>query len=153
MNLVLGVELKDFLVKAKKATYGSGAEPDVSPDGTKELTYAEGRYIYRDRYYCFDPFIGEELVIVDGKPVWGMNYYGKVTSSEHRPEEVYGFLVKALSMVPREKPFRGLEEYEKGAWRYEAEIIGDVHCFHGRERIICGGVDAYWLRFHGGSVG
>ena len=152
MNLVSGVELKDFLVKAKKATYGSEAEPDASPDGTKELTYSEGRYVYRDRYYCFDPFIGEELVIVDGKPVWGMNYYGKVTSTECRPEEVYGFLVKALYEVPPEKPFRGPEEYEEGGWRYEAEIVGDVHCLHGRERIMCGGVDTYWLRFHGGSL-
>ena len=58
------MELSKFLVKAKIATYASEGEANerVLEDGAKELTFEDGKLKYRDRYYGFNPFVGEEIV-------------------------------------------------------------------------------------------
>lgn len=55
------MELQDFLVKAKINTYassGEGGEKKLE-DGGRELIFENGEYKYRDRYFGFNPFIGE----------------------------------------------------------------------------------------------
>jgi len=57
------MRLSEFLVKAKIATYASEGEASeiVLEDGAKELTFEDGKFKYRDRYYGFNPFVGEEI--------------------------------------------------------------------------------------------
>ncbi len=76
-------EIREFLVTAKLAGYatgGEGGEPD-SADRGKAFHYADRALAYRDRYYGFNPFAGEEVLWHDSRPVWIMNYFGSVTSS------------------------------------------------------------------------
>jgi len=58
------INLNQFLVKAKINTYvlsGEGGEKILS-DGSKEFEFKEGKFEYRDRYFGFNPFIGQEIV-------------------------------------------------------------------------------------------
>ena len=53
------MELEDFLVKAKMSTNGSeDTKPIQLDDGSKEYRYEIEDYIYRDRYFGGNPFIG-----------------------------------------------------------------------------------------------
>jgi hypothetical protein len=74
------VELEQFLVKAKVSAYASGGEGEegILSDGCKELAFQEGEYKYRDRYFGWNPFIGEEVVWHGDQVTWAMNYYGAV---------------------------------------------------------------------------
>ncbi len=144
------MDLADFLVYAKRQTYGSGAKPRSLDDGSKEYLVSLDEYTYRDRYIGGNPFIGEEVVFREGKPVWGMNYYGKATGST--PEEVFDFLGKALALVSPDKPYRGPEKHEEDAWSYTFFSRGGINSFWGEEEIQYDGLRVYWLRFHGGEI-
>jgi hypothetical protein len=144
------MDLADFLVEAKKRTYGSGAEPKRLEDGSKEHRVTIDEYTYRDRYFGGNPFIGEEVVFRAGKPVWSMNYYGKTTG--RTPSEVFGFLGKALGLVEKNKPYRGPKQYSDGSWFYGMMSRGSINSFWGEEEIQYEGIRVYWLRFHGGEI-
>jgi hypothetical protein len=73
---------------------------------------------YRDRYYGWDPFAGEEVVTKDGKVIWLMNYYGRCLPDGVTPSQVYGFLSKALAEVTEETPYRGPEKYMENGFMY-----------------------------------
>jgi hypothetical protein len=144
------MDLDDFLVEAKRLTYGSGAEPKRLEDSSKEYLVTHDEYTYRDRYFGGNPFIGEEVVFRDGKPVWSMNYYGKATG--RTSDEVFGFLGKILGLVEKSKPYRGPENYVDGAWSYSMMSRGSINSFWGEEEIQYEGIRVYWLRFHGGEI-
>jgi len=148
------MNLKKFLVKAKKSTYATEGEENERrlEDGAKELTYEEGEFKYRDRYYGFDPFGGEEVVWNNGKPVWTMEYRGRTTESKAPSKEIYKFLRKALREVKGDKPFRGPENFEKGQFKYTNRVKGDIKEFKGTERILYKGKKVYKLYYHGGEV-
>ena len=85
------MELSKFLAKAKIATYASVGEANerTLDDGAKELTFEDGKFKYRDRYYGFNPFIGQEVVSQNGKIIWSMNYYGKIISLVISAKRIY----------------------------------------------------------------
>lgn len=85
------MKLSKFLVKAKIATYASAGEANekVLEDGCKELLFEEDKFKYRDRYYGFNPFFGEEIVWQNGKIIWSMNYFGRIFSDAVPAKEVY----------------------------------------------------------------
>jgi hypothetical protein len=58
------LKLEQFLVKAKISGYASGGEggEGILADGGKELTFQEDDVQYRDRYFGWNPFCGEEVV-------------------------------------------------------------------------------------------
>jgi hypothetical protein len=146
------MEIEDFLIKAKRQTYGSPiSEPRQLEDGSKEYLVEINEYVYRDRYFGGNPFIGEEVVYREGIPVWSMNYYGKTTQRD--PNEVFSFLVKALGKVVKKKPYRGPEKYSEGPWLYRSMSRGSINSFWGEEEILYDGIRVYWLRFHGGEIG
>ena len=144
------MDLADFLVYAKRRTYGSGVEPEKLDDGSKEYLIKSDEYTYRDRFFGGNPFIGEEVVYRNNKPVWSMNYYGMATSKT--PYEVFGFLVKALALVEQDKPYRGPEKYSEGSWSYHLMSRGSINSFWGEEEIHYESIRVYWLRFHGGEI-
>jgi len=148
------MELKKFIVQAKVHTYasdGEGGEKNL-PDGCKELEYNKENFKYRDRYYGFDPFVGEEVVWQDGKFVWGMNYYGEILSDSISSKEMYGFLQKAMRLVSEDRPFRGPESFKDGDFEYFDENNGDIESFYGTEKIAHKGQEIYRLRYHGGTI-
>jgi hypothetical protein len=101
------VKLEQFLVKAKVSAYASGGEGGerILADGSKELTFQEGEFKYRDRYFGWNPFIGEEVVWQGDKVTWAMNYYGAVLDQVVTAGQVYAFLQKAMSQVKKDRPF------------------------------------------------
>ena len=142
--------LKEFLVKAKIATYasdGEGGERKLE-DGGRELSFSQGAYKYRDRYYGFNPFIGEEVVWLDGRVVWGMNYCGMLVNGVDA-KAVYGFLKKALKKVPVSVPYRGPELLEENGYRYENSWKEKNGFFGGSEIILSNGELVYELFYHG----
>jgi len=148
------MELSKFLVKAKIATYASEGEANerVLEDGAKELTFESDGFRYRDRYYGFNPFVGEEIVWKDDKIVWSMNYFGKISSDVVSGKEVYKFLQSAMRQVKEDRPFRVPNNFKSGDFEYIDESNGDVHNFTGIEKILFKGKEIYRLNYHGGSM-
>lgn len=148
------MEFVDFLIKAKKNTYassGEGGELKLD-DGSRELIYEEEGWRYRDRYFGFNPFLGEEAVWKDGKIFWGMNYYGEITDTEVDQEQLYGFLKRALGLVSANSPYRGLDGFEEGDWAYKEKDTGSAGSFFGEEKIYLSGREVYKLVFNGGLI-
>ena len=145
------MKFEDFLVEAKRRTSGSAdSKPKQLDDGSKEYLVEMDDFVYRDRFFGYNPFVGQEIVFSGGEPIWSMNYHGKVTSRE--PEEVFSILVKALGLVEKKKPYRGPDKLEDGAWFYRFMSRGNINAFWGEEEILYDGVRVYWLRFHGGEI-
>jgi hypothetical protein len=72
-------ELTAFIVRAKAATYvGSGEHVAPCRSGSHDLRYSDGEWAYHDSYFGGTDFIGEEVVYLAGKPIWAMNYYGRI---------------------------------------------------------------------------
>jgi len=156
-------ELAGFLVKAKKATYaGDGAEVESQRPGFKELEYKEGDWEYRDSYVGFFLAPGQEVVRFQGKPVWIMSYSGGMRENHQENEKfahnVFAFLKKALSNVPKNKPFRGPQNFDegelfkKGDFRYFNFIEGNIENFSGLETITYKGEEVFRQKYIGGLV-
>src|SRR3989344_7155175 len=103
------MKLEEFLVKAKVNTYARSGERGEKKldDRSRELTFIEGKWRYRDRYFGFNPFGGEEVVWQKNQAVWLMNYQGRVILKNVPVEDVYVFLKKALKLVRKSSSFRG----------------------------------------------
>lgn len=148
------MELKDFLVNAKINTYASSGEglEKILGDGSKELVYESGEWKYRDIYFGFNPFIGEEIVWKNCKAIWGMNYYGRIVSDQVNAKSVYNFLRKAMVLVKTDRPFRGPSHFQEGEWEYRDESFGEVGMFEGLEIIYLQGKKVYELKYKGGII-
>jgi hypothetical protein len=144
--------LVPFLIRAKQHTYASGKAPDASSrPGSHDLHYTEENLQYIDTYLGGFYFIGEEAVWVDGTPVWGMNYYGKMLV-ETIPAGFGDFLKAALLRVPAEAPFRGPKEFCERAFSYHCQWSGAFEEYEGEEKIMLGTQALYHLYFHGGEI-
>ena len=149
------MELAQFLVKAKLAGYASQGEANERKldDGSKELTVAGDGFFYRDRYFGFDPFVGEEIVFQASRAVWAMNYYGEMVKDTAPAQQVYGFLRQAMRQVTADRPFRGPSRFQQGDIEYRDESQGNLDRFRGVEVILYQGQEVYRLVYHGGRVG
>lgn len=147
-------KLNEFLVNAHingYASSGEGGEKNLS-DGGKELEYREGLFFARDRYFGSNPFGGEEVVFYRRQPVWLINYYGKVITESASVTEVYLFLKEALKKVPKNKPYRGPDNFKSGNFEYFNKVEGTVEKFVGEEEIFYKKELVYILKYHGGLI-
>ena len=139
----------DFLLQAKTSTYAAhAAETSPSRPNSHDLRYAEGDLLYIDTYLGGVSFAGEEAVWKDGVPVWTMNYCGRVIGQGFDGD----FLKNALMLVPRERPFRGPEEYNEGAMQYRNHSEGTINWYQGYEEISLGETRIYECFYHGGKI-
>ena len=147
-------QLSKFLVKAKTNTYASGGEggEKILSDGSKEFNFKEKEFKYRDRYFGFNPFIGEEIVWQNEKVIWGMNYYGEIIAEIIPAKNIYQFLREALRKIPDDKPFRGPDNFKKSDFKYINKIEGTLGKFTGEEIIFYKKQPVYKLNYHGGFV-
>lgn len=143
-----------FLIEAKLYTYASGGEggEKILDDGSKEFVFQKENYMYRDRYFGSKEFVGEEIIFESGKPIWGMNYYGKMLTTTLTTKEVYSFLKKAMQQVSEKRPFRGPDYFIEGNYKYTDKSIGDISSFEGTEEIFYNDKKIYELKYHGGSL-
>ena len=145
------MKLNEFLVKAKKSGYAT-KEAEKLENGSKVLFYQEREYEYKDTYFGFNPFIGEEIVFFQGTFIWGMNFYGKVISDKVSAKDVYKFLKKAMLQIKEDRPFRGPSEFKEDDWKYTDESKGDIDNFSGKEKIYYRNELVYELEYHGGLI-
>lgn len=142
-------ELVNFLISAKKATYaGCGKETDSSRIISHDLEYREKDMYYYDTYLGGERFGGEEAIWKDEKPLWCMNYCGRVTG-EHFNIDV---LRNALSNVPVDNPYRGPAFYQDGDYSYHCKVDGEFEWYQGYEEILYKGIRIFECYFHGGLV-
>ncbi len=148
------MKLEEFLIKAKVSSYASAGEREerILPDGCKELIFQESEFKYRDRYFGWNPFVGEEVVWQGDQIIWAMNYYGLVSNEVVPAGQVYAFLQQAMNQVKEDRPFRGPRTLKQDDFEYRDENSGDLDQFTGIERILYQGSEIYCLYYHGGRV-
>ncbi|MFW6282433.1 MAG: DUF5680 domain-containing protein [Minisyncoccales bacterium] len=143
---------KEFLIKAKKETYANiKSKKKKLKDKSKELTFSEKDFIYRDRYFGGNPFSGEEVIFKKKTPIWIMNYYGKA-DSKISSIKIYNFLKKALSNINEEIPFRGPKKFNSEKWKYINKLKGTINFFQGKELIYFKNKLVYICYYHGGLL-
>lgn len=146
------MNLKEFIVEAKKNTYASGSgKISSSRNKSHDLEYLKDNFRYHDSYFGGRHFSGEEIVYDNDVPVWSMNYYGTLIK-EDLPEGFIETLKEALVNVDESAPYRGPKKYTRGNYRFECTHVGDFDFFRGIESIFLNDVEVYRLYFHGGKV-
>ena len=147
-------QLEPFIVKAKAATYvGDGEKSSPCRRGSHDLQFRDGDFGYLDSYFGGVDFIGEEVVYYRGKPVWAMNYYGRILRPDMIEAVEAGSIIKqSLTEMYREGRFLGGFECDTGDGVYTDTSEGDVTAFTGREWITREGVRVYELVYHGGLL-
>jgi hypothetical protein len=146
--------LKVFILRSKAATYvGNGEHVSPCRPGSHDLRFEDGQWAYHDSYFGGSDFIGEEVVYFEGRPVWAMNYYGRILRADLITASQAGQMIKAsLSRMYREGRFLGGFEHTEQDFTYVDTSNGTVDCFRGRELIRRGELTAYELEYHGGLI-
>src|SRR5512138_3093761 len=146
--------LHAFIVRAKAATYvGDGEHVAACRLGSHDLRFVDGDWAYLDSYFGGTDFIGEEVVHFGEKPVWAMNYYGRILRADLLTAAQAGQMIKAsLSRMYQEGRFLGGFEHAENDLTYVDASEGSVESFHGREFIRRGQEIAYELVYHGGLI-
>lgn len=148
--------LDKFLIEAKKQTYASETVEKVNSSrlDSKDYEYKKDNMIYHDTYFGGTNFIGEEIVYIDNKAYWGMNYYGVTLDDTLGEEAMDRALRPALMMVGEDNviPVRGPKEFNNGEYKYTFVVVGDLNRFNGIETIYKGSKKIYELRCNGGLV-
>lgn len=147
-------ELVAFIVRAKAATYvGDGQHVTPCRAGSHDLHFSDGEWAYLDSYFGGTDFIGEEVVYFAGKPVWAMNYYGRILRDDLLTAAQAGQMIKtSLSLMYREGRFLGGFEHMENDLTYVDTSEGSMDSFRGREFIRRAEELAYELVYHGGII-
>lgn len=146
-------ELSDFVAEAHRNGYAT-TQPDAGEEQQgKVITYDRDEWKYRDHYYGSEAFVGSEIVTFDGRPVWGMSYYGDLSSKNADRATVYSFLRDALKQATSDHPYRGPPTLESAELSYRSSVTGDIHRFEGTEQIREEESTLYRGTFVGGRVG
>lgn len=147
-------QLQRFIVAAKAATYvGGGARSLSYRPEAHDLQFHQGEWAYLDSYFGGTDFIGQEVIYQQGRPVWAMNYYGRILEPERITGPQTGRIIQeSLSALYREGRFLGGFEHTVDDSTYFDTNQGDVGSFTGREWIARGGLTVYELVYHGGLI-
>lgn len=147
-------QLNAFIVQAKAASYvGGGAKSLAYRPGSHDLQFHQGAFSYLDSYFGGTDFLGQEVVYFEGRPVWVMNYYGRVLEPELiRAAETGQIIQESLSKMYREGRFLGGFQHSALDSTYTDTNEGDVSSFRGHEWIVRESVKVYELFYHGGLV-
>lgn len=154
MNSLKKNELQAFIVKAKANSYVGQAQKSLSyRPFSHDIQFHEGSFSYLDSYFGGTDFLGQEVVYFEGKPVWAMNYYGRVLNSDLINAAKAGkVIMESLSKMYETGRFLGGYENETSLGRYFDTNEGDVFSFKGYEWIEVQGQKAYELVYHGGLI-
>jgi len=149
-------DLKIFLVRAHHNTYANTSAPKAAAlrPASYDYHFEEGDFTYHDTYFGGKQFIGEETVYWKGKPVWGMNYYGRGLLAD-MPESYFDEVLRpALMETPWERlPVRGPERFVRGAYEYSMALIdGNMESFAAEEKISIDGKVIFKTFLHGGII-
>ena len=147
--------LNAFILKAKAASYvGDGENAESCRPGSHDLIFEEVPFFYLDSYFGGSDFIGQEVVYYKGKPVWAMNYYGRILEPALiTAAETGGVIKKSLSkMYAGEHRFLGGFEHTADDLYYTDTSQGELSSFTGKEWISRDTKKVYELDYHGGLI-
>lgn len=149
-------ELEDFLKEAKMQTYANASTIPVAPTrkSSHDYEYTRDNMTYHDTYFGTTNFIGEEVVYVDNKIFWAMNYYGN-TLDENLSEEVMDNALRPALMRVGEDgilPLRGPKTFQNGEYTYNFTVEGDLTYFKGMETIYKNDEKIFELICNGGLI-
>jgi len=148
-------ELATFLKEANLNTYANENVKKATPlrPDSSDYHFEKGDLTYHDTYFGATKFIGEEVVYKNGKPVWGMNYYGFTVSSEIS-EGLFDTILRPALMSGSggNIPVRGPKEFVNGDWKYTFNAEGDLANFTGIEEVSKNGKVVCRLYCHGGVI-
>lgn len=150
-------EFTEFLVEAKRKAVPAAetAAVRVAMPGAILLEYARGNYSYKNLYFGFERFSGQETVHYAGKAIWGMGYSGGLMPHfmwDLQPQWIYAVLRAALSQVSEDMPFRGPATYEYFGFEYINHPLGPLSEFIGEEIIKYRDAMVYHLWYVGGFI-
>ena len=141
-------KLAEFIVKGKKNCYAGKGEGKKLDDGSRLLTFQEGKFHYEDNYDGWYQAPGRELVRWGGEKgqrIWQMSYSGGVYprfwDNQDFIKAGFGFLKECLMKVELSSPFRGKEKeihnkrIDKNHFMYQCLTKGDIEDFNGREHM------------------
>ena len=120
----------------------------LAPAGSMEAMKAAVHAGADAVYLGGEKFAGEEAVWLNEKPVWCMNYAGRVLGENFSGD----FLKEALYHVPEDMPYRGPAIYTKGDYHYHCKVDGEFVWFQGYEEIFYMDEKIYECYFHGGTI-
>lgn len=149
-------ELLKFINEANQAGYASGDLGEKQTDGSTTFSYENGEWRFHDNYFGGEPYGGREVVFYQEKAVWMMVYYGRISDKTAETGPMYAFLQDALKLAPKDKPFRGPENFEQEIdgkkFEYKNEWQGDIAYFSGEEKVFVNGNEVYDAKYAGGLV-
>lgn len=148
-------ELNDFIVSAKAETYVGDGEVQAScRTGSHDIGYRHGRWRYLDSYFGGTDFAGQELIWLDDKPVWAMNYFGRIVEADLLDAKAAGMIIKAalMRLYLDERRFLGGFEFDHAFGRYVDRSTGTCDHFIGHEVILVNACKAYELDYRGGLI-
>lgn len=150
-------QLNMFFGQAALATYAGGASYAAPwKKGFNELEYKADDWYYRDSFCGYYKSWGQETVYHEGKPVWVQNYGGGMEKEYEGDakfaEKTFTFLKQALASGNKTGEFqpRGPREFQKGRWRYETVLAGNIQKFSGFEKIFYKNTLVFTHRYFGG---
>ncbi|MBB3564233.1 hypothetical protein FHX06_005588 [Rhizobium sp. BK512] len=148
------LELNSFIVEAKSQTYVAGAKSQPSYRiGAHDIGYKRGIWRYLDSYFGGTDFAGQEVVWLEEKPVWAMNYFGRIIEPGIIDSTIAGTVIcAALSQLYRQGRFLGGMVLHHALGHYVDSSEGDCTHFRGHEFILVDGLKAYELDYRGGLI-
>ncbi len=142
-------DIINFLCAAKKSTYKSNEiETHDSKQNSHKILYSKENLKYTRSYVGKKQFIGEESLLKNDVPIWGMNYTGRIIDKGFS----INFLKEALSLVPKDHPYRGPMVYQNEEYKYHCIVHGEFEWFNGYEEIFFNDIKVYECNFHGGYI-
>lgn len=148
--------IEKFLIEAKTQTYANENVEKVNSSrlNSKDYEYKKDNMIYHDTYFGGTNFIGEEVVYIDNKAYWAMNYYGVTLDNTLGEEAMDKALRPALMKVGQDNiiPVRGPKEFNNGEYKYTFDVQGDLNYFNGTEIIYKNDKKIYELKCSGGLI-
>ena len=147
-------QLNAFIVRAKATAYvGRGPKSLSYRPGSHDLQFHDGDFSYLDSYFGGTDFIGQEVVYFRGRPVWAMNYYGRILEPSLITGAETGQIIQAsLAEMYQQGRFLGGFEHATDNGTYFDTNLGDVASFTGREWITRDALTVYDLVYHGGLI-
>ena len=106
------------------------------PSGSHDLKFNDGIWAYLDSYFGRRDFLGEEVVVTDGRAIWTMNYYGCILLPELiKPEKTGRIIKNSLSLLYNENRFLGRFSNAEREYVNVDTNSGDLIHFNGKEVI------------------
>lgn len=138
----------------KTAGYGGSPQKYIDPflPWFKVIYYRKGPYQVIDRYTGQEKNIGQAIYYHGKRPVYGLNYYGIVTTQKVKADEVFVFLKEALRAGSGKSVHRGLNGYKKNKWLYRNGFSEKRGLVEGEEKIYYAGKLIYIQVYHGGAI-